>query len=365
MSGMLHRFGLTLMVNHACNLRCDYCYTGAKFSSPMSQQIGVASIDRAFASLIPGGQLDLSFFGGEPLLESTRILDWMTHARTYADASSKRVRFNVTTNGTITHSAAWQVMMADDMDVAVSFDGNPEIHNRHRRDAKGRGSANLVEATLRQLVDSGKDFGVISVVRPDNLEALADGLAYLHALAVRHVDVSLDLWTPWNRGDGQRLEQFISRAADLWRQWLPDFSLNWFDAKVRDLASLPMTEESTRCGFGAGEIAVAPSGRLYPCERLIGEDRPDQPLRLTGHALEGDDFLTYAPAPLERHASCSTCAMASACDTICRCSNFVRTGDVNRPDGLLCILNKATARACKEFFKAQSESHEFPILNER
>src|SRR5258708_32791343 len=172
MNAPLRRFGLTLVVNHACNLRCSYCYTGAKFGSPMPWTTGATAIERAFRSLVPDGQLDLGFFGGEPLLESARILEWMGHSRSYARNSGKRVTFNVTTNGTITHRAAWQLMLADDLDLAVSFDGTLEAHDLHRRDVHGKGSAAKVAATLRQLIEAGKLVQVIVVVRPDNLEEI-------------------------------------------------------------------------------------------------------------------------------------------------------------------------------------------------
>src|ERR1700690_2941412 len=137
MTAPRQRFGLTLVVNHACNLRCSYCYTGAKFDRPMPREIGFASIDRALHSLAPGGHLDLGFFGGEPLLECAQILEWMTHARNQAWNAGKEVGFNVTTNGTIAHAPAWQIMMAEDLELAISFDGTPEMHDRHRRDAQG------------------------------------------------------------------------------------------------------------------------------------------------------------------------------------------------------------------------------------
>ena len=350
------RFGLTLMVNHACNLRCSYCYTGAKFSSPMPVQIGMVAIDSAFASLSSGGQLDLSFFGGEPLLESIQILDWMAYGREQAHATNKKVRFNLTTNGTIASREALRVMMTDDLDLAVSFDGTPEIHDRHRRDVKGYGSSALVEQTLRQLIESGKKVRVNMVIRPDTLDQSPDGLRYLHNLGIRHVDLSLDLWTLWTAADGHRLKKAIDQASQLWRAWLPEFGLNWFDAKVGDLVALPQTHEDTRCGFGDGEIAIAPSGRLYPCERLIGEDRPDHPMRLLGHVLEGRDFLGFAVAPFKTCTACSSCVLNSACDTGCRCSNFVRTGNINRPDGLLCTLNKATALAVSEVFERRTRT---------
>jgi len=327
----------------------------------MPSEIAFAAIDRGLASLAPSGHLDLSFFGGEPLLESTLILDCMAYARQQAQIADKRVRFNLTTNGTISSSHGWQVMMTEELDLAVSFDGTPQAHDRHRRFVGGLGSSESVEQTLRQLIDRGRRVRVNMVVRPDSLGAMADGLVYLHGLGVRHVDLSLDLWTRWTAGDGIRLEQSLLESARLWRAWLPEFSLNLFDAKVGALAALSATCDDTRCGFGDGEIAVAPSGQLYPCERIIGEDRANHPLRLPGHALEGRDFLGFEAATWKQNTACSDCLLNSACDTSCRCSNFIRTGDVNRPDGLLCILNKAAARAVSEAFYQQPQTKR-PLL---
>src|SRR5437868_4049462 len=74
-------FSLALIVNHACNLRCTYCYTGAKFSAPMPFKTGTVAISRGLRSLVPGGKLHLGFFGGEPLLEAALITRWMRYAR--------------------------------------------------------------------------------------------------------------------------------------------------------------------------------------------------------------------------------------------------------------------------------------------
>ena len=70
---MYTRFGLTLMVTHACNLRCTYCYGGEKFNRSLPVSLGIRAIDRAIASIQDGGLLELGFFGGEPLLEASLI----------------------------------------------------------------------------------------------------------------------------------------------------------------------------------------------------------------------------------------------------------------------------------------------------
>ena len=97
---MYTHFGLTLMVNHACNLRCTYCYTGAKTNRPTPLEVGFAAIDRALATLQPAGTLELGFFGGEPLFEASRITRWIQHARDGAARQNAGLRFNLTTNGT-------------------------------------------------------------------------------------------------------------------------------------------------------------------------------------------------------------------------------------------------------------------------
>ena len=337
------RFGLVLMVTHACNLRCTYCYTGAKFGRAMPEALGRKAIDRALASLQPGGVLELGFFGGEPCLEAPLVAALCDYGHEQAASRQITVLPGLTTNGTLTTADAWSLLRRPDLGVAVSHDGLPEMHNRHRRFANGAGSSAQVTRTIHRMCLAGKDFRVVMVVRPDTLAMLSSGVRFLRALGVRSVDASLDLWTHWTGQDVRRLEAAVSRCARVWCDGLPQFSMSWFDQKAAQLAGVPLTE-TARCGFGLGEVAVAPSGNLYPCERLIGEDGPSNPMRLPGHVTEGGDFLSAQPPPACRRVACRGCSIRWACDTDCRCSNYVRTGCVDRPDGLLCALNRACAR---------------------
>lgn len=157
---MYPRYGLVLMVTHACNLRCTYCYTGKKTARTMPTAVGRKAIDRAAASLAPGGTLELGFFGGEPLLEAALITELIDYAAGLMAGSTLKI--NLTTNGTVTTPDAWALMMRPDLELAVSCDGLPEIHDRHRRTAGGAGSSERVLTTLRRLIDAGKDFQVVS-----------------------------------------------------------------------------------------------------------------------------------------------------------------------------------------------------------
>ena len=335
-------FSLVLMVTHACNLRCTYCYTGTKLSRSMNPEVGRAAVERALRSIRPAGTFELGFFGGEPLLEADLILDLIEYATAAAAEAGVGLHLSMTTNGTLATGRAWQVMTLPAMQLAVSHDGLPEVHDRHRRGRGGGGTSAAVLATIRRLQEAGKTVRVNMVVRPDNVGSLPEGIARLRELGIRQIDTSLDVWTHWNRDDARQLEQSLVRCAELWRAGLPHCGISWFDEKAAKLAGVP-TSATARCGFGDGEIAVAPSGNLYPCERLIGEDAADNPMRLPGHALEGDDFCLPA-VPGRSAEGCAACAIQTHCNTTCRCSNYVRTGDVTRPDGLLCLLDRVIYR---------------------
>jgi uncharacterized protein len=347
-------FHLVLMVGSECNLRCDYCYVGRMTGHAMPRGLGEFAIDRAIRSLRPGGTLELGFFGGEPLLHTGRILHWAACARCRTKEDRLRLRMSLTTNGTICSADAWQVLSRPDVEVAVSFDGLPEVHDRHRRTAGGEATSATVLATLGRLVDAGRSPRVVMVVRPDSADALPAGLRFLREKGVTFVEPSLDLWTAWTQDDVYRLSQAAAAAADVWKEKVGHFGVGCFDTMAARLAGLPI-DECARCAYGAGEIAVSPRGHLYPCERLIGEDREDNPQRLAGHAGAGRDFLSYQPQPARSLDACRTCTIRDACSTTCRCSNFVRTGDVARPDGLLCQWNKIVYREVTRVVAAASQ----------
>ncbi len=316
----------------------------------MPLETGELAIRAAIRSTAVSGKLELGFFGGEPLLEAERIRHWMNFAINAAKERCVNVSFDLTTNGTVRSPLAQELLLRRDLQVYVSCDGEPDTHDRHRPLVDGSKSSTAVLETIARLVAWRKEFGVITVVRPDTLEALPRNIKFLHETGVREVNLSLDLWTRWTRSDLETLQRTLSRCADYWRNALPNLGINWFDDKLGGYADLAVTETTARCGFGSGEVAVAPSGNLYPCERLIGEDRADNPMRLFGHVTSARDFLSFPPAPERGHAACSSCALNTMCSTTCRCSNYVRTGDVSKPDGLLCALDKICAQEVRRVF---------------
>jgi len=337
-------FHLVLVVTHSCNLRCRYCYTGRKFDRRMPLALGRTAIDRAVRSIRPGGKLELGFFGGEPMLVPALVEQLLDYALQRCRAEGIALHAGLSTNGTVRNQAAWHLLMRPELDVCLSHDGLPEVHNRHRRTPEGRPTAHRVLETIELLQAAGRPVRCVMVVRPDTAEYLPEGIAFLRRRGVKQVDLALDVWARWQRADAIRLERAIERAADLWRAGLPECAINWFDEKAAQLLQLPL-ECSARCGFGNGEIAVAPSGRLFPCERLVGEDAEHNPMRLPGHVLDGNPDFNAIDSPCgPLHPDCDGCAAQRRCSAYCRCANYVRTGDPQRPDALLCLVSRVCER---------------------
>ena len=353
---MYRCFNLVLMVTSFCNLRCDYCYVDKNRPRRMAPAQAITAIDRALASVNSGGDLELGFFGGEPLLAAEMVADLIDYGREQARKKRVVLRPSLTTNATVTSDPAWQVMTRDDLDLAISCDGVPAVHDRHRVSADGQGSAAVVLRSIEQLLAAGKTLQVVMVVRPDSLSQLVTGMELLQKYGVRRFNLTLDLWTLWQADDTLKLEHAIAAVADFWRGGLPDISVNWFDEKLMLLLQTP-GPKTARCCFGDGQIAVAPSGNLYPCERLIGTDngRSDY---VIGHIDSGNDFVRqYVPPDCFRGA-CRQCQILPFCNAYCRCSNYLRTGDATLPDQLLCMLNQICLREIVRVLEIQPEQPE-------
>lgn len=361
---MYPRYSLTLMLTHQCNLRCTYCYVGQKHDRTMPLDMARKAIDRAVASLQPAGVLELGFFGGEPLLLPEMIQALIDYAIAQTASINGTAQFSITTNGTQTSPAAWQIMTRRDVGLTISCDGLPAVHDQHRRHLDGSGSSAQVHDTIRRLLATGMDVRVNMVLGPHTMQHALAGAQLLRDMGVKHIEMALDLWSRWNEADEAALSRTIAQLADFWRQGIPHVSMGWFDEKAAHLAKLPFPPIA-RCGFGDGAIAVAPSGHLYPCERLIGEDRDDNPMRIPGDVMDGPDFRRPAITGRRDHAACNSCAMDSMCNTWCRCSNYVRSGDPRRPDSLLCTLNQVclaeTARVLGDALKPAPQPAAPPV----
>ncbi len=259
---------ITLVLTHQCNLACGYCYAGEKFNRRMPDDIAWKALKLAFETPSPQ-PLTVSFFGGEPLLEFSRMAKWTRLAYRMAQKAGRKIEFSVTTNATIISDKILRFFKHYPYQVAFSIDGLAETHGAQRPFTSGRSSGELVWKNLEIISKRLPNSQILSVVTPQSVSQVPEMIRGLHQLGFQSVSLLPNVeddWTPKAR-EAARLSYTVAADYSLGSRltsrpiWVSPFS---------DYTGESSSEHG--CGFGHLDVAVAPTGNLYPCARLVGAD---------------------------------------------------------------------------------------------
>lgn len=333
---------LTLFLDHQCNLRCSYCYNGEKFTRRMTRPVIERAIDLGFER---DRQLDVSFFGGEPLLRLDLMRAAIEYAEQQAGPDRPPPRFIVNTNATLISDEALELMAAPrQVSVFLSVDGPRELHDQHRVNAAGRGSYDDVMAGIARLREAGIRFQIVCVVNPQTADRLGDTLEALLPLGAAKVNFSPNFRADWTEAGVSALRAGLAAAGDL-----------WMDA-FRAGRSVPVDPLHTkilghlrqgvpcpiRCQLAGRELAVSPAGRLYPCAQMIGEDIADE--LVIGDVELGVNDGAVARLQREKEQveqTCQGCDLRGRCQSQCGCRHVALTGRLGEITEALCELEAA------------------------
>jgi uncharacterized protein len=318
---------LSLAVAQKCNLGCTYCYAqGGSFGGPatsMELSTALASVDLLFGDVAPGERVNLSFLGGEPLMNRPVIHAATDRARTIAADRGVDVTFSITTNGT--------QLTADDGDffeehgfaVTVSLDGVGAVHDQLRPFRGGRGSFSQVIERVAPLLERQRRMQVSArvTVTPANLE-LKETLDAFVALGFHSVGFSPLLRSPNGNHElgstelAAMLDGMVSCGAEFERRVVAGERYPFANA-VNAMREIHRgTHRPYPCGAGAGYLGVSASGELAACHRFVGDD--DGAL---GDIVDGVDRERQARWLRERHVHrqepCRSCWARYMCGGGC------------------------------------------------
>jgi uncharacterized protein len=339
---------VTLVLTHDCNLGCSYCYAGRKFRRSMGQGVRDQALNLAFSSAPARGKVQISYFGGEPTLEWDTLIDSVHKAREMASARDVALTQTMTTNGTTLTAERVAELANAGVYVALSIDGVRSAHEAHRPTMNGKSSFDDVIRGLDLLLAQGAPFETISVLTPETAADLGTSVAFLFERGVPRVSINPAYEAVWTDAALAQLKSgYVAAAQTLTAYFRAGRVVSFpaFDGKIIARLKGGLATGDT-CAIGEGSVAVAPSGNIYPCERLVGEDEDLK--YVIGHVDRGIDeaqMRKHRDALPDHHATndeCNDCSEKSRCGAFCACANIAETGDISVAGGVQCLIERIT-----------------------
>ncbi len=359
---------LCLNVSHDCNLRCAYCFASTgDFGGErllMPQATASAAIDFLVARSGGRKQLEVDFFGGEPLMNWDVVKNTVAYGRAREKEAGKRIRFTITTNALAIDDEKIDFIKREMANVVISLDGRKEVHDAVRKTPSGKGSYDLIIDGARALAKAldGREHYVRGTYTALNTDFSKDVLALADLgftqLSVEPV-VTRDERFALTMGDLPRIRLEYERLArEYVRRRKTGEWLNFFHFML-DLDDAPcVAKRLIGCGAGNEYVAATPNGDIYPCHQFVGEDA-----FIMGNVHEGrfDEAMQrrFAGLNILKKPACRDCWAKYFCCGGCAANAWKMNKDLYAPDRMSCEVFKAHLE-CALWVYASERSLPFP-----
>ena len=338
---------LCLHVSHDCNLRCKYCFAstgdfGTGHRMTMDFVTAKRAIDWVVAKSGKRRNIEVDFFGGEPLMAMDTVKRTVEYARSLEEKYGKVFRFTITTNGILLDDETIDYINREMSNVVLSLDGRGEVNDRMRPTVNGKGSYEIIVPKFQKLVAGRgtKDYYVRGTFTQDNLDFAQDVL-HMGELGFRHVSVEpcsgpIDDPFAIREEDLSRVEEEYEKLAQL---LMDRKDINFFHFNV-DLAQGPCVIKRLRgCGAGCEYVAVTPDGDIYPCHQFVGKEE----FRM-GSVHDGSFDMEisgqFAQQNVYTRPACRKCWARFYCSGGCSAANLLVNGDITRSNEVACAMER-------------------------
>lgn len=352
---------MCLHVAHDCNMRCEYCfassgeYHGGR--ALMSIEVAKKAIDYLLLHSKDRQNLELDFFGGEPLMNLDVIRETVRYAREKEKTYGKVFRFTTTTNGLLLNDETIDFLNREMSNIVLSLDGRPSVNDRMRKRVDGSSAfANILPKFQKVARLRGdKPYYVRGTFTKYNLDFVEDVL-YLHEQGFTQISVEpvvADQSMPYalTEADFPVIFREYERLADILIQ--REQGQDWFNFFhfMMDLDQGPCAIKRLRgCGCGNEYVAVTPQGDVYPCHQFVGY--PDWRMgSVLDGSMDGELKRTFAASTVYGKEDCRGCWAKFYCSGGCNANAMIYNGDILKPHQMSCELEKKRVE-CALYIKA-------------
>ncbi len=355
---------LCLHVAHDCNLACKYCfaeegeYHGRR--ALMSFEVGKKALDFLVANSGSRVNLEVDFFGGEPLMNWQVVKDLVAYGRSLEEEHHKKFRFTLTTNGILLDDEVLSFVNREMGNVVLSIDGRKEVNDKMRPFRGGQGSYDVIMPKFRKVAESRGEtnYYVRGTFTHENLDFSKDVL-HLADLGFQQISVEPVVAPPTasyairDEDLPQLKEEYDKLAVEMLKRGKEGRGFNFFHFMI-DLKGGPcVAKRLSGCGSGTEYLAVTPWGDLYPCHQFVGNED-----FLMGNVEEGilredlrDEFKCCNVYAKEK---CRKCFAKFYCSGGCAANSYNFHGNINDAYDVGCELERKRVE-CAIMLKAAQE----------
>ena len=329
---------LCLHVAHTCNLNCEYCFASqGKYHGDralMSFEVGKRAIDFLVENSKGRRNLEVDFFGGEPLMNFDVVKRIVEYARSIEKEHDKNFRFTLTTNGVGINDEVIDFANKEMHNVVLSLDGRKEVHDKLRKTITGKGSYDIVVPKFQEFVKKrgGKNYYMRGTFTHNNVDFTND-IFHMADLGFTELSMEPVVCNPnepyaLNEEDLSKLyEQYEILAKDMLRREKEGKPITFYHYMI-DLEHGPcIYKRISGCGSGTEYMAVTPWGDLYPCHQFVGEEK-----FCLGNIYEGvkNKDLTNEFKTCNAYArpECKDCWAKLYCSGGCAANAYHATGSI-------------------------------------
>ena len=329
---------LCLHVAHTCNLNCSYCFASqGKYSGEralMSFETGKRALDFLIENSGDRHNLEVDFFGGEPLMNFDVVKKLVEYARSVEKEAGKNFRFTLTTNGMLIDDDVIDYCNKEMSNIVLSLDGRKEVHDKFRVDYAGKGSYDTIVPKFQKFVEKrgGVNYymrGTFTHHNPDflkDIETMLD-LGFTE-LSMEPVVCDPKDASALTKEDLEIVKDQYEKLAYLMEKRREDGKPFTFYHYMIDLTDGPcIYKRISGCGSGIEYMAVTPWGDLYPCHQFVGDEKFKM-----GNVWDGvtnkDIQNEFKKCNVYAHKECETCWAKLYCSGGCSANAYHATGSI-------------------------------------
>ena len=353
---------LCLHIAHDCNLRCRYCFAGTGEylgkRSMMSPDVGRKSIDFLIENSGSRRNLEVDFFGGEPLMNFETVKEIVRYARSKEEASGKHFRFTITTNIILLDREKRDFINENMHNVVLSIDGRREINDAMRKRVDGTGCYDRILPLAKSMVEErqGRSYYIRGTFTRNNLDFGEDVLHLadegFDQISVEPVVASADSGLDIREEDvPEACAEYERLAKEYFERRRSGKGFNFFHFML-DLEGGPCAAKRFRgCGSGTEYLAVTPDGELYPCHQFVGHGEFLLGSVLGG--LSGNNVRElFRSVNVDSKPECRVCWAKFYCSGGCAANAHKFNHDIGKPYKVGCELEKKRIE-CALWIKSQ------------